>query len=39
LQEGDMLHIRFLGTETMAVYTENPSATQAETVRAVIQCG
>lgn len=36
LQEGDMLHIRFLGTETMAVYTENPPATQADTVRAVI---
>lgn len=36
LQEGDMLHIRFLGTETMAVYTENPPATQTDTVRAVI---
>ena len=36
LQEGDMLHIRFLGTETWAVYTENPPAMQAETIRAVI---
>lgn len=36
LQEGDMLHIRFLGTETLAVYTENPAPTQPETVRAVI---
>ena len=36
LNEGDMLHIRFLGTETLAVYTENPASTQPETIRAVI---
>ena len=36
LQEGDMLHIRFLGTETWVVYTENPPAVQPDTVRAVI---
>ena len=36
LKEGDMLHIRFLGTETLAVYTEKPPTEQAETVRAVI---
>ncbi|MGI6573820.1 MAG: hypothetical protein ACOX19_10555 [Fermentimonas sp.] len=36
LQEGAMLHIRFLGTETMAVYTENPPVTKTDTVRAVI---
>lgn len=36
LKEGDILHIRFLGTETLAVYTENPPTEQAETLRAVI---
>ena len=37
LQEGDMLHIRFLGMETLAVYTENPAPAQPDTIRAVIQ--
>lgn len=36
LQEGDMMHIRFLGMETLAVYTDNPPSTQPGTIRAVI---
>lgn len=36
LQEGDAIHIRFLGIETLAIYTENPTPSQSDTVRAII---
>ena len=36
VQEGDMMHIRFLGTETLAVYTEGPYKREDGKVWAVI---
>lgn len=34
--EGDMVHIRFLGIETLAVYTENPKPTNHNSIRVII---